>query len=155
MEGTREGMSLALPTPTCSPDGSFLPTQCNNDTCWCVDHFGTEIPQTRNPTPNCTLIPSCPSPTCRLGCDYGYVLSEDGCPTCQCRDPCTSIQCEPDDRCQLVEVSCDDRHCPPVPVCLPRKAGQCPYLVPAAASCDFECSSDSGCNGTERCCSNG
>lgn len=98
-----------------------------------------------------------------------------GCPTCQCRDPCSGVTCHEDEQCQLVEVSCRDHYCPPVPACkklffihplsqlltfkypgLPKKVGQCPYLVPAASpTCDFECNSDLACNGTTRCCSNG
>jgi hypothetical protein len=51
MEGTHEGMRLALPPPNCHPSGSFEATQCaekNGDQqCWCVDSFGSEIPGTR------------------------------------------------------------------------------------------------------------
>jgi len=39
---------------------------------------------------------------------------------------------------------------------LPKKLGQCPYLIPVTAgSCDYECQSDLNCNGTAKCCSNG
>jgi hypothetical protein len=39
---------------------------------------------------------------------------------------------------------------------LPKKSGQCPYLIPATAgSCDYECRSDLNCKGTAKCCSNG
>ncbi|ENN72045.1 hypothetical protein YQE_11333, partial [Dendroctonus ponderosae] len=50
MEGTREGMTLALPTPECDPEGNYLATQCetNSHECWCVDNFGTEIPNSSN-----------------------------------------------------------------------------------------------------------
>lgn len=48
MEGTQEGMRMALPTPKCNDQtGSFLAQQCDKTDCWCVDHFGTEIPRTR------------------------------------------------------------------------------------------------------------
>lgn len=46
MEGTVDGMKLALPAPSCNPDGSFTPQQCAGGRCWCVDSFGTEIPET-------------------------------------------------------------------------------------------------------------
>ncbi|XP_057651996.1 uncharacterized protein LOC130891358 isoform X1 [Diorhabda carinulata] len=163
MEGTREGMTLALPTPECDSNGNYNPMQCANDYCWCVDNFGTEIPKTRQTgkaSKNCTELREtldCLDLTCRMGCEYGFILDEDtGCPECQCRDPCTGITCNDDEQCQLVEVSCKDHYCPPVPACLPKKVGQCPYLVPATTtSCDFECNSDMACNGTTRCCSNG
>lgn len=44
---------------------------------------------------------------------------------------------------------------------LSRKNGQCPFLVPPGTegstidSCEYECRSDSHCDGTKRCCSNG
>lgn len=39
---------------------------------------------------------------------------------------------------------------------LPKKIGQCPYLIPATSvSCEFECNSDLACNGSKKCCSNG
>ncbi|KAF5273134.1 hypothetical protein FQA39_LY07624 [Lamprigera yunnana] len=163
MEGTREGMSLALPSPNCDSNGNYIPIQCYKDVCKCVDQFGTEIPNSKglvNTTEDCeTLRKSldCLDLTCRMGCDYGFVLEKDtSCPTCLCRDPCESVICNKNEQCQMVEVSCKDHYCPPVPACLPKKVGQCPYLVPAVStSCDFECSSDLTCNGTQRCCSNG
>lgn len=163
MEGTREGMNLALPPPRCDSEGNYLATQCNDSKCWCVDNFGTEIPKTRgldNATTNCEKLREtmdCLDLTCRMGCEYGFVLAEDtGCPQCQCRDPCAGVKCRPEEQCQLVEVSCKEHYCPPVPACLPKKIGQCPYLVPATStSCDFECNSDLACNGSMRCCSNG
>ncbi|KAL1501147.1 hypothetical protein ABEB36_006531 [Hypothenemus hampei] len=164
MEGTREGMTMALSTPVCDSEGNYLPVQCddNNEECWCVDNFGTEIPRTRTQdnSTNCLELREsmdCLDLTCRMGCEYGFILSEEtGCPICQCRDPCSGISCRQDEQCQLVEVSCRDHYCPPVPACLPKKLGQCPYLVPAASpSCDFQCNSDLSCNGSMRCCSNG
>lgn len=49
MEGTREGMKLALSTPDCDAEGNYEATQCDPETeqCWCVDNFGTEIPKSR------------------------------------------------------------------------------------------------------------
>lgn len=101
MEGTREGMTLALPTPECDADGNYLPTQCEPQTseCWCVDNFGTEIPKSRlelyfsamrvafflfgRSKDNSTDCPElrksidCLDLTCRLGCEYGFILSEE------------------------------------------------------------------------------
>lgn len=70
---------------------------------------------------NCTELretKECLDLTCRMGCEYGFILSEEtGCPTCQCRDPCGGVACADDEQCQLVEVSCKDHYCPPVPAC--------------------------------------
>uniref|UniRef100_A0A1B0A3R5 Thyroglobulin type-1 domain-containing protein n=1 Tax=Glossina pallidipes TaxID=7398 RepID=A0A1B0A3R5_GLOPL len=136
--------------------------------CWCVDSFGTEIPRTRgfNITDEvCVELREsieCLDVTCRMGCEYGFILdSKTRCPACQCRDPCSDVVCSEMEECRVVEVSCDDEYCPPVPACLPRKPGQCPYLVPPAPdnldanACAYECRTDSHCEGAKRCCSNG
>ncbi|KAK3918170.1 Equistatin [Frankliniella fusca] len=163
MEGTRDGMSLALPPPSCRPDGSFNDTQCAAGECWCVDSFGTEIPRSRTagaPSPACSALREsldCLDLTCRLGCEFGFTLSPDTrCPLCVCRDPCAEAKCGPNAECHVVDVACDAEYCPPVPACLPKKPGQCPYLVPVGAgSCDYQCRSDYNCNETAKCCSNG
>ncbi|KAJ1528450.1 hypothetical protein ONE63_006861 [Megalurothrips usitatus] len=164
MEGTRDGMSLALPPPSCRADGSFNDTQCSEGACWCVDSFGTEIPQTRTksgaPSPACHKVREsldCLDLTCRLGCEFGFTLSPDTrCPLCECRDPCAEAACGPNTECHVVDVACDAEYCPPVPACLPKKPGQCPYLVPVSSgSCDYQCRSDYNCNETAKCCSNG
>lgn len=97
-----------------------------------------------------------------MGCDFGFILDpETRCPTCECRDPCDSVTCSDGQECRSVEVSCEGEYCPPVPACLPRKPGQCPFLVPPGTegstidSCEYDCRSDSHCEGSKRCCSNG
>lgn len=136
--------------------------------CFCVDGFGTEIPRTRgmiNVTESeCNIVRDhleCLDLTCRMGCDYGFILDHDTqCPTCSCRDPCESVQCDDAQECRTVEVSCEGEYCPPVPACFPKKQGQCPYLVPPAGedsedTCAYECRSDSHCIDSKKCCSNG
>lgn len=137
--------------------------------CYCVDRFGTEIPRTKGSMnvseETCGILRNsidCLDLTCRMGCDYGFVIDpETQCPTCQCRDSCDGIQCEDSQECRTVEVSCEDSYCPSVPVCFPKKQGQCPFLVPPAGeedsedACAFECRSDSHCFGNKKCCSNG
>uniref|UniRef100_T1GXN5 WAP domain-containing protein n=1 Tax=Megaselia scalaris TaxID=36166 RepID=T1GXN5_MEGSC len=99
--------------------------------------------------------------TCRMGCEYGFTLDSDTkCPACQCRDPCDGVTCGEGTECRVVDVSCEDEYCPPVPACLPRKPGQCPFLVPPGSdnesnTCDYECRTDFHCDGSKRCCSNG
>ncbi|KAL0819872.1 hypothetical protein ABMA28_007892 [Loxostege sticticalis] len=161
MEGTVDGMKLALPPPTCNPDGSFTSQQCAKGRCWCVDSFGTEIPDTS--THNASSIDcdklreelDCLDMTCRMGCDYGFDLGSNRCPTCRCRDPCASVTCPADRACAVVDVACDADYCPPVPACLPRKPGQCPYLVPSNGACEWSCRNDAECGPSERCCATG
>lgn len=124
MEGTRDGMAIALPPPICDNEGNYKAEQCYKGYCWCVDHFGTELPKTKglnNATKNCEELRKtldCLDLTCRMGCDYGFVIDDEtSCPTCQCRDPCNSVSCQENEQCQLVEVSCQDHYCPPVPAC--------------------------------------
>ncbi|KAB7506062.1 hypothetical protein Anas_04154, partial [Armadillidium nasatum] len=90
-----EGVSLALPVPKCDKNGAYEPLQCNAlGQCWCVDDFGSPIPGTKvssKELANCNRleVSSCSEVTCRLGCDYGFVLdSETACPICECRNPC-------------------------------------------------------------------
>jgi hypothetical protein len=136
--------------------------------CFCTDGFGTEIPRTRgqlNVTEaECNRIREnidCLDLTCRMGCDYGFVLDpETQCPSCTCRDPCDGVECGENQECRTVEVSCEGEYCPPVPVCFTKKPGQCPYLVPPAGedsedACAYECRSDSHCSASKKCCSNG
>lgn len=100
--------------------------------------------------------------TCRMGCDYGFVLDPvTKCPTCECRDPCDGALCPDNYECRSVDVACEGEYCPPVPACLPKKPGQCPFLVPPGTdgsdvdSCQYECRSDSHCETNKKCCSNG
>lgn len=136
--------------------------------CWCVDGFGTEIPKTRSDNTTidyCNDLREqleCLDVTCRMACDYGFILDPvTRCPSCECRSPCDGVECGEGHECRIVEVSCENEYCPPVPACMPRKPGQCPYLVPPgydnleSDSCDFECRSDYHCDGSKRCCSNG
>ncbi|ALC45954.1 CG5639, partial [Drosophila busckii] len=133
--------------------------------CWCVDSFGTEIPQSRGfnvSLESCQQLREqldCLDLTCRMGCEYGFALdAETRCPACQCRDPCEGVtNCGEGKECRIVDVSCEGEYCPPVPACLPRKPGQCPYLVPPGPtdSCAYECRTDAHCAGSRRCCSNG
>ncbi|KOB73074.1 Uncharacterized protein OBRU01_10598 [Operophtera brumata] len=95
MEGTVDGMKLALPAPTCKQDGSFSSQQCAKG------RVRTEL--------------SCLELTCRMGCDYGFELGAERCPTCRCRDPCAGVTCPAGRACSTVDVACDADYCPPSP----------------------------------------
>jgi len=59
-------------------------------------------------------------------------LDEEGCPLCQCRDPCRGIKCPGSETCQLEEVACLKEPCPPVPTCKQARSisSLCPTGVP-------------------------
>lgn len=157
----------AKPIRQQQPDANAL-VEVELNECFCVDGFGTEIPHSRGTNITAAACADlrdsldCLDITCRMGCDYGFVLDpQTRCPTCECRDPCDSVACPDGQECRSVEVSCEGEYCPPVPACLPRKPGQCPFLVPPGTegstidTCEYECRSDQHCAGARRCCSNG
>lgn len=117
---------LAIPIPDCRPDGTYESIQCDRKgECWCVDDFGVEIINTRAVSRNnvdCNQVRSqrpCLGLVCRLGCDYGFVLDDKGCPLCECRNPCKSVKCPENKICQFYEVKCAFNWCPPLPQCVP------------------------------------
>ncbi|MPC98000.1 hypothetical protein E2C01_093350 [Portunus trituberculatus] len=50
-------------------------------------------------------------------CPYAFELDEEGCPLCQCHDPCRHVTCPGDTACTLEEEPCDMEPCPPLPSC--------------------------------------
>lgn len=141
--------------PKCTHSGDFEPVQCSNEIsgteCWCVDAYGVEVAGTRRdadaaPPPQCptaattsidhadetnaTANDLCPASSCRMYCPAGFARDErNGCPKCQCRDPCAGIDCPGGQSCQLQEVTCTADPCPPVPTC--KKARSLSDLCPA------------------------
>ncbi|XP_037795742.1 balbiani ring protein 3-like [Penaeus monodon] len=122
-----EGVTLAVPTPTCDENGAYEQVQCNAlGQCWCVDDFGTQIPGTKASSRELVVCDrvrealTCGEMLCRLGCDYGFVLDKDtACPLCQCRDPCQDVECSGSHVCQMVDIPCVDGVCPAIPQCVP------------------------------------
>ena len=87
-------------TPQCLASGGFAPIQCHPATltCWCVDAKGDELPGTRLSQPrqpDCQSVRPCPPLNCSLACLHGHVMNEQGCPVCQCRDPCHQVKVRP------------------------------------------------------------
>lgn len=141
LEKSGANVSLAVPIPQCLPEGGYSPMQCDKDgECWCVDEFGVEIINTRSndQSMDCLQIRdqmSCLGLICRLGCDFGFLMDEEGCPLCSCRNPCQNASCGPGRSCQFLEVNCEEDWCPPLPHCvsseaLTRSLPECPVGSP-------------------------
>ncbi|VDP03126.1 unnamed protein product, partial [Soboliphyme baturini] len=120
-----------LDLPTCDIDGMFEAIQCNKNHCFCVNEKGWEVPGTRTELrrapPNCRQPRSCPKWSCSKECLAGYTLNDDGCPLCECTDPCGKIRCgRSSDVCVAAKLSCTD-DCPPLPLCI---ANPCSTGIP-------------------------
>ncbi|KAK4325643.1 hypothetical protein Pmani_003736 [Petrolisthes manimaculis] len=63
-------------------------------------------------------------------CPYEFELDEEGCPLCQCRDPCKGRGLPRGSlSCTLEETHCDSEPCPPMPTCKqPRSLSMPPPL---------------------------
>ncbi|XP_042879578.1 uncharacterized protein LOC122258000 [Penaeus japonicus] len=120
--GRTLGVDLnSLMLPDCKQEGNFAPIQCDGERCFCVDeHTGYEMPGTRARSielVNCTTPRPCSGYQCRMLCPYEFELDEDGCPVCECRDPCRGVTCPGGTACTLEEAPCAAEPCPPLPTC--------------------------------------
>lgn len=132
--------TLAVSIPTCRSDGSYEPVQCNGTICWCVDEFGTELVNTRvakGSRSDCRevrMLRSCLGLLCRLGCDYGFEMNQEGCPICECRNPCQHTECGPEKECVMAAAPCRSEWCPHIPQCMPKQSQERTPPV-ASATC--------------------
>lgn len=129
--------------PKCLEDGSYAPKQCNprTDECWCVDFRGFEVSETRVKSTkeiSCDPPPSsenCPLYHCIKDCEHGFKMDDKGCRTCECVDPCETVQCRGDgEQCRLISVECVSWPCPSIPMCLPKKENPCQNGEPLKTS---------------------
>ncbi|KAK8727075.1 hypothetical protein OTU49_009926, partial [Cherax quadricarinatus] len=108
-------------TPDCDLGGGFAPIQCDGVWCFCVDErTGYELPGTRARSielVNCSAPKPCAGYQCRMLCPYEFELDSEGCPLCECRDPCRGVTCPGDTACILEEIPCTTEPCPPLPTC--------------------------------------
>ncbi|KAM6215082.1 thyroglobulin [Rhynchocyon petersi] len=95
----------SLPVPSCTSEGHFLPVQCYNSECYCVDTEGQAIPGTRSVIGEPT---QCPTP-CQLQAEGAFlgtvqsllsdsfqppVLSSIYIPQCQADGQWRRVQCD-------------------------------------------------------------
>uniref|UniRef100_A0AC34RIU7 Uncharacterized protein n=1 Tax=Panagrolaimus sp. JU765 TaxID=591449 RepID=A0AC34RIU7_9BILA len=122
------GIRVQIPRPQCdSHSGMYTSTQCDDDSCWCVDTVtGIEFHGTRSAgrSPNvCTA-----RRTCSIQCDdrqnvcpFGLEINSQGCPktsNCRCRNPCDQVECGVNEVCLLRPIEdCRDQMCLSVPTC--------------------------------------
>ncbi|XP_043466297.1 uncharacterized protein LOC122501095 isoform X2 [Leptopilina heterotoma] len=142
MEGTTEGMNLAIPPPQCEENGSYKALQYHNGVFSCVNEHGTTLKNDIDVKKiDCQevrkLFRICSTFSCDLKCPYGYELDAAGCQQCRCRDLCKEVKCENQKICVIIDVSCGNKQfCPGVPACLQTKPGcgtQCVSPVVATA----------------------
>lgn len=73
----------------------------------------------------------CAIPMCSDECEFGRVLSKNGCETCKCADRyyCEGVKCAKGYVCVAQDVCKDSRHCKPSFQCHPKGTGKYCVLV--------------------------
>lgn len=73
------------------------------------------LPATRS---GARSLNSCARALCAGVCEYGYKTGTDGCPTCECDDPCAGYPCPDGEECVRVrDADCSSELCTGYPVC--------------------------------------
>lgn len=137
----REGRGYV---PQCDgPGGSFSTRQCSRNglVCWCVDpKNGNKIKGTMGAAQmvNCDGVENmigrsggrsvdgsqglCDHNICAAVCEYGFKSDHNGCPTCECSEPCEGFLCPSGSHCEVAkDPSCASFSglCSSEPVCKP------------------------------------
>uniref|UniRef100_A0A7E4UXH3 WAP domain-containing protein n=1 Tax=Panagrellus redivivus TaxID=6233 RepID=A0A7E4UXH3_PANRE len=119
-ESLKSAKSSSIFTPTCNSDGEFDQVQRFRGLSWCVDAHGIEIPGTRVPRkhPDCGHPRNCPIMSCTRRCLFGPEMDNNGCPTCECKNPCRTVACPINHVCRIVPIKCFLSTCSPVAKCI-------------------------------------
>lgn len=144
--------------PNCNEtNGKFIVRQCSRNglVCWCVNpQTGDKIPNTMGAaySVNCkdyefkfrkynTLGRSfnnddkCDKNICAGICEYGFKNDHNGCPSCECSEPCEGYQCSPGFHCEVIKnanCSLGPTLCSSEPICKPNivYSNPCNYGTP-------------------------
>ncbi|KAL3982628.1 Thyroglobulin type-1 repeat family protein [Acanthocheilonema viteae] len=111
--------------PKCNDEGNYEQIQCHDDFCYCVDTVnGNEIPATRTALHTELACNErridCEPFRCSKICAYGFKLTDEGCLSCECYNPCKKILCSQGYICVMASVKClENVYCPDQPRCVP------------------------------------
>ncbi|XP_033105706.1 neurogenic locus notch homolog protein 1-like isoform X2 [Anneissia japonica] len=117
------GRPCAPGTTGCANDGTCVPEPDDSGfTCQCTEHYYGKFCEN-----------DCP-PVCEILCQFGNVLDDNGCRTCECRrEPCPMFKCKP---ClfgyETDSNGCQTCQCKPNPI-------RCPGSNVAGDNCDYPC----------------
>ncbi|CAH1246674.1 KCP [Branchiostoma lanceolatum] len=150
-------------TPSCDKHGYFLAQQCDGDECWCVTKCGQEITGSRTQgNPRCSQFFKREKTQTRQSkpnvCPDG-----DSPKRCPREDICKHLTCPgfPDalckpNKCEGCRPEFFDSKGKKI-TCSDEKLGMCPafFEVDTSEHCEPECSSDSDCSGSDKCCFSG
>lgn len=128
--------------PQCDgPGGVFSTKQCSRNglVCWCVDpKSGNKVKGTMGAATlvNCDGIENmigraigrsvdggkCDRNICAAVCEYGFKNDHNGCPTCECSEPCEGFKCPMGSHCEVArdsECISGSSLCASEPICKP------------------------------------
>ncbi len=132
--------------PECEgPSGTFSEKQCSRNglVCWCVDpQTGNKIKGSmgaatmvhcegisnmivRSQGRSADMTSNCDQNICASVCEYGFKPDHNGCPSCECSEPCEGFLCPMGTHCEVAkdpECRSQSALCASLPVCKPNFA---------------------------------